>query len=283
MDERIFRLAEKIEEAVAADPGHRGFVSCETMGGALRAAEILERAENLLILTGFPIGPTGVGENDGPIGAAAIAYAAQRTGRGWHILTDRHSADAVSSCVGVLGLDGERVLTAHDGLRLDALKPDAVIAIERPGKAADGHFHGMRGNILDGMTEDIEALFDMGLPTIGIGDGGNELGMGNFAAHTAETVSNGAAVAAAKGCDAPLTAGVSNWWGWGLAALMGAMKSVDAMTTEEQEMMCLEAAMKAGAVDGVLGAAAMSVDGIELGGLEIHMRLRELMLDYIGK
>lgn len=279
MDRNILRLAEKIEEIVAVDQGGRGFVCQATMGGAVKAAGILEGAKNLLILTGFPIGPSGVGENDGPIGAAAIALAAQRTGRGYHILTDGHSFDAVTACLEVLGLDRERVLTTEgDPVRLvNDISPDAIIAIERPGKGADGHFHGMRGNILDGMTADVEALLELGVPTIGIGDGGNELGMGNFALHTAKVVKNGALVAAVNKCAVPLTAGVSNWWGWGLAALMGLMAGKDAMTTEEQEVMCLEAVMKAGAIDGVLGSPAMSVDGIAMGGPEIHEKLRNLL------
>lgn len=279
MDEKMYQLARKIEEIVAVDMGKRGFVGPATMGGAARAAEILAAGKNLLILTGFPISPSGVGENDGPIGAAAIAYAAQKTGRDWRILTDSHSLEAVAACVAALGLDRRKVLsTGEQGTEKSmALKPDAVIAIERPGKGADGHFHGMRGNILDGMTVDLEAFFDMGLPTIGIGDGGNELGMGNFASHTAETVKNGTLVAAVKQSDAPLTAGVSNWWGWGLAALIGAIDGVDAMTTREQERACLEAAIAAGAVDGVLGVPAMSVDGIALGGLDIHDKICQLL------
>lgn len=279
MDEKLYQLARKIEEIVAVDMGKRGFVGLATMGGAVKAAEILEAGKNLLILTGFPISPSGVGENDGPIGAAAIAYAAQRTGRDWRILTDPHSFEAAAACVAALGLDREKVLsTGEQGMeKAMASKPDAVIAIERPGKGADGHFHGMRGNILDIMTTDIEALFDMGVPTIGIGDGGNELGMGNFAAHTAETVKNGTLVAAVKSSDAPLTAGVSNWWGWGLAALMSVIGGVDAMTTREQERACLEAAIAAGAVDGVLGVPAMSVDGIALGGIDIHDKIRKFL------
>ena len=65
--------------------------------------------------------------------------------------------------------------------QLERLQPTAVISIERPGLAEDGRYYNMRG-------EDITArcaFFDPFLtlascPTIAIGDGGNEIGMGSI-------------------------------------------------------------------------------------------------------
>ena len=63
-------------------------------------------------------------------------------------------------------------------------KPTHLISLERPGKAENGHYHSMRGEVLDDMITD-SALFlseakKAGAVTISIGDGGNEMGMGTY-------------------------------------------------------------------------------------------------------
>ena len=62
--------------------------------------------------------------------------------------------------------------------------PSVLVSIERQGATDDGHYHYGRGekNIPDMMAK-IDRLFELakqqGFYTIGIGDGGNELGMAN--------------------------------------------------------------------------------------------------------
>ena len=57
------------------------------------------------------------------------------------------------------------------------------------------------------------------MTTIGIGDGGNEIGMGKLPAGLiAQHVPNGAQIACVTSCDHLVVAGVSNWGAYGLAA-----------------------------------------------------------------
>lgn len=60
---------------------------------------------------------------------------------------------------------------------------DTLVAIERTGRAVDGHYYTMRGRDMSHLTAPIDDLFLFAsqkgtTKTIGIGDGGNELGMG---------------------------------------------------------------------------------------------------------
>jgi len=57
---------------------------------------------------------------------------------------------------------------------------DVVIAIERPGPAADGSYYTMKGLKMDPLIAPLERLFQKPIMArrIAIGDGGNEVGMG---------------------------------------------------------------------------------------------------------
>jgi hypothetical protein len=61
--------------------------------------------------------------------------------------------------------------------------------------------------------------------TIGIGDGGNEIGMGSLPKEIIESgIPNGEVIAAATPVDSLIVAGVSNWGGYGLLAAMACTK-----------------------------------------------------------
>src|SRR5207253_3573066 len=69
--------------------------------------------------------------------------------------------------------------------RLIDRKPSGLISIERHGANAKGVYHYGRGEAnKNDMVAKVEALFEegksRGVLTIGIGDGGNELGMGRI-------------------------------------------------------------------------------------------------------
>src|SRR4029450_9617290 len=81
---------------------------------------------------------------------------------------------------------------------LAAYAPALVIAIERPGRSATGVYHNMSGRNVGHCLNNFEDLFvaaeARGIWTIGIGDGGNEVGMGALQAV------GGAQVAAGWAC-----------------------------------------------------------------------------------
>ena len=78
---------------------------------------------------------------------------------------------------------GEPQTSAREAqLDSDEYQPTLVISIERPGMAADGHYYNMRGENISARCASFDYFLTLAnCPTIAIGDGGNEIGMGNVA------------------------------------------------------------------------------------------------------
>jgi len=97
-----------------------------------------------------------------------------------------------------------------------------VIAIERCGPGRDGRMRNAHGVDISQYHAPLEQLFRAGAwTTIGIGDLGNELGMGNLPYDlVSQSVPNGSSLWCNVGCDFPIVAGLSNW---AAAALLGAL------------------------------------------------------------
>lgn len=149
--------------------------------------------------------------------------------------------------------------------RFSALVPPE--ACDRP--------HNMRGIDLSAHTAPLHRLFEPPIipgrlvRTIGIGDGGNEIGMGQVPWE--ELVARLPGEASGKipcriATDLTILAGVSNWGGAALAAAVATMLGrVDVLAdeTREREQMLLEAMVTDGpAVDGVVRAQQATVDGL---------------------
>jgi hypothetical protein len=105
------------------------------------------------------------------------------------------------------------------------------------------------------------------LTTIGIGDGGNEIGMGKIPWDIIRrNIPNGGLVACRVPTDYLIVCGVSNWGAYGLAAGVSALRG-DKLPAElfdvERERELLGIMVERGPlVDGVTGQATVSVDGL---------------------
>ncbi len=109
-------------------------------------------------------------------------------------------------------------------------------------------------------------------PTIAIGDGGNEIGMGKIATAIAALDIRGAVT----GCDELLVADVSNWGAYGLLALLGRWAERDLLGAVEPRTL-LDYLCERGAVDGVTRAVTPTEDGLDAAeGLSVLARLRRL-------
>src|SRR5262249_21382366 len=71
--------------------------------------------------------------------------------------------------------------------------------------------------------------------TVGIGDGGNEIGMGAARARIARIDPLRARIAAVVGVDHLVVAGVSNWGAYGVVAALGLLTANDLLHTAEVE------------------------------------------------
>jgi hypothetical protein len=123
------------------------------------------------------------------------------------------------------------------------------------------------------------------ITTIGICDGGTEIGMGSMAW---EVLAGGLGtpeagrIACRVACDHLLLAGVSDWGAYGLALatalLRGAAGEAAAWDAASQGELIRTLVERAGAVDGVTGQHSATVDGLDLDVyLAALVRLREVL------
>lgn len=273
--------SEELARILTWDPGERGLLGKLPLADLNAMVDEMIDAQKVMILTGFPVAAAEVGETDGPVGAAHIAHGLTQLGKEVTVITDRwslplveaacrHRAPAASCrCV-------EQERAREDCEKLLSEKPDLVIAIERPGKGEDGHYHNMRGQVIDHLVADTDLLLEKAPRSIAIGDGGNELGMGTFSRQIRESVPHGETICAKVGADHALASGVSNWWGWGVEALLSCRTGQWLLPDDEQEKQLLSQVVEAGGVDGVTGKRQSSVDGLSLDeNLQVLRRLRQ--------
>jgi hypothetical protein len=140
----------------------------------------------------------------------------------------------------------------------------------------------MSGKDITPHTAPVHLLFDANfcnannITRLGIGDGGNEIGMGNIPwTVIAANIHNGAKIACATTVDYLIVAGVSNWGGYALASglLLIADRPLLSSLDSETELEILELMVKQGGlVDGRLGQRIASVDGIDW---SIHAKVIE--------
>ena len=151
---------------------------------------------------------------------------------------------------------------------LDELKPTALIAIERPGAGDDGHYHGGGGFEISEFTAKTDVLFaeaqERGIATIGIGDLGNELGMGVVADEVRRSVAFGEKIAARLSADIAIIANIANWGAYGVAACLAAeCGNEEAFHSAADELRLIEACVRGGAIDPVTGQLRPLVDGTD--------------------
>jgi len=147
---------------------------------------------------------------------------------------------------------------------LERLQPSALIAIERPGQNEFGVYHQVGGQrIPDDAVADMDYIFTKarktGIFTAGVGDGGNEIGMGVIGRDLASILPVtqkckcpcGGGSAATTTVDVLLTGTCSNW---AVTALEGAIALTTskrhALHTTDLDWRTLNACSSAGAIDG---------------------------------
>lgn len=266
----------QLRALLSRDATGRGLAQAAPAPDFNALTDTLLAAKRAVILTGFPVdcGEVCCGETDGPGGAANLARALKAVGCGVTLLSDRISLPQVRAAADYLVPGTEVVCLTAKGTEafaeslLARLRPTHFFTIERPGKGADGHFHNMRGGVIDSMVTDTDFLLSLsrrlGAVTIAIGDGGNELGMGALRSEIEARVPHGAKLAAVEKADFTLVSGVSNWWGWGVAALLSAATGRWLLPSPEEEFHLLSAVVEAGGVDGCTHEGALSVDAQSL-------------------
>lgn len=254
-------LSKQIEDLLVAR-NLRGMQTIQPQlesGYYLRAARMLNRCRgHVLIGTGFPVVDTF--ETDGPVGAIALYKVLEAIGATPVIVCGPPVSQALMPDYRVheirVGEHKERTLEAFQALY--QYNPEAVISIERPGQAEDGRYYNMRGENISARTACFDTfILNAKCPTIGIGDGGNEIGMGNVK----DVLKNLDIKASVTEVDELLITDVSNWGAYGIIAFLSFWNHRD-FFADIQPLEILRYLSKLGSVDGVTRENELTEDGL---------------------
>jgi hypothetical protein len=167
----------------------------------------------------------------------------------------------------------ERVGPSHTPASL-AGHPDAAGRFQQ--EVLPEHFdrcHSMRGRDITDFMSPAHRLFEAAarqtppITTIGIGDGGNEIGMGKLPWDLIRrNIPRGGLVACRVPADHLIVCGVSNWGAYGLAAgvrlLRGRPPEPELFDVERERELLRRMVEQGPLVDGVMGQPSVSVDGL---------------------
>jgi hypothetical protein len=268
----------------------------------LEATERILSAVNLhkksvIITTGFVVPPWIEAETDGPVGTVSLA---RSLSLGFDLtpvlLTEPRSIGKLSKLSEQGGfrvagyekaIKAPRRLTV-EGFTLDKSKakkeaeellervsPSAIISVEKASPNQKDVFHSGIGVDVSSISSKVDALIDsareIGIPTIGIGDAGNEIGMGNIEETVREILPTGkdcgcpchSGVASAIRTDSLIVAGTSNWGCSAIEAMLSYhFKAPELLHDGSFEEFLIRVAASAGFIDPASGFAEAGVDAI---------------------
>lgn len=232
------------------------------------------------------------GETDGPIGGAAVARAINvATGAlPVFISSDGHAVSTIpaAKAIGLQVLPYEMASqrprwaavderynetvdeTAEAQRLIDKYQPCAMVALECLAPNQDG----VTCSAMGYPVADCPAYHNLfrlageqGIATIGVGDGGNEIGCGRIHAAVQRRLADrpgGYDIAAVAKTDVFLFTSVSNWGGYAIAAMLSFLtKRPNALHTPELEARMLDAVTFAGAAEGAELSLNLEVDLID--------------------
>lgn len=297
------------KRGLATDP-ERNLINAYPDDFRLACQSLADHAgPGLAVVTGFfiPTATPPAGETDGPLGALFLARALAPLGIPVVLVTDDFCTRSLEVGLAETGLRkqvplvtlpspaaGQAMSSADYWRYLDERKGIPAIthllAIERvgPSHAIDAvppehrnRCHTMRGRDITDQMSPAHKLFEhaaqasIRITTIGIGDGGNEIGMGKIPWDVIErNIPNGRQIACKTPADHLIVCGVSNFGAYALAAgvaILRGKRPDPALFDPAREREILAVMVEEGElVDGVLSKPSVSVDGLsweQYGGL----------------
>ena len=247
----------------------------------LAAARLLDRTpSDIAIVTGAAVpGHMPVGENDGPFGSVVLAAALTKIGHKVTIYTDPDALPPIDMLARRAGLKSEVLpLALGDNAQQEkiAARHDLFVAIERLGGNRNGFIYGVTGVSRSPHRANVDTIFKtaakLGKPTLGIGDGGNEIGFGKVHAelekrlpdHTmAHKTPCGGGVFSVVPTDVLAVGTSSNIGAYGVVAALAMLRRDPALChTPEEEEALHHVGVGLGLVDGGGGDRIPWCDGI---------------------
>jgi Domain of unknown function (DUF4392) len=278
-----------------------------------RLVAAVRPGDAVLLCTGFVFPPWGTGEHDGLGGTLILARALEVAlgARPVLVVEDElvpvltrllrtagliprpsfEAAREVPRTAWVTGFTKDAGAARADAERLiDLCRPAAAVSIERPGMNRRGQYHLATGRPCSDLVAKVDHVFlalqARQVTTIAVGDNGNELGLGRLAEAVRRQIPHGdqcgcpcgGGTAADVGADAVLTAAVSDWGGYGLAAAVAFLADKPgALAPSTVLEHLLWTAIDSGIIDGS-GYAVPEVDGVRL---DYNRRLIDTLHDVL--
>ena len=257
------------------------------------AAEFLNKPPcNVGIVTGAQVPEKmPLGENDGPLGAVVLAKTLQNIGHKVIFYTDTAAALPIEQLLDWLSIDVEVIHLKKgdtENQKQIAEYLDIAIAVERLGGNPNGIIYGATGVSRSEFRCNTDTIFEsmtaLGKPTIGIADGGNEIGCGKIRHIIVETLADlnyadrtpcGGGIFSVVSTDVLVIATSSNLGCAGLtAALAFLLKDPRLCHTKEMERAIIAKGVEIGLTDGGTGKVIEAVDGVAA---ELHASLVSIM------
>ncbi|MDG1943376.1 MAG: DUF4392 domain-containing protein [Halioglobus sp.] len=243
-------------------------------GYFLRGARLLRDLKGpVIIATGFPVADSF--ETDGPVGAIALYRALHLLGAKPIIACGPPLSRVLANDYNVVEFSAWDLHAgrAKATTLLSKIQPQAVVSIELPGIAADGLYYNMHSEDITPHCPFFDPFISQAnCPTIAIGDGGNEIGMGNITVALQEIDIRPSVTR----CDELLVADVSNWGAYGLIAWLAFWAGRD-LLGDVSPLQLLDYLCACGSVDGVTGENTPTEDGLDATeGLRVIAQLRAL-------
>ncbi|EPY81560.1 hypothetical protein CB1_000726125 [Camelus ferus] len=307
VDRRALSLYKKlVDEAVEQGEGGAGEGLNGAKAGALRDLTVI-----WLLICSLPHGPTevavtapeGLGVypklkiNLSVLCVTALAYLM------------KYSVGILKTRIPLLTYQGGSTGAAQAFLCADgdpkSPRFDHLVAIERVGRAADGNYYNARMVSIRHLVDPIDELFLAaqkipGISSTGVGDGGNELGMGKVKEAVKRHIRNGDVIACDVEADFAVIAGVSNWGGYALACALyilnscevhsrylrkavgpfrapGAQSWTQALPSVAKEEKMLSILVRHRVRSGVSGLVGMEVDGLRFH--DTHAQMIQKLVD----
>ncbi|MDR3262750.1 MAG: DUF4392 domain-containing protein [Clostridiales bacterium] len=286
-----------------------------SINAAEQLVKLVKDGDIVYIITGFVLLSHKKAEMDGIIGAMFLARSLVKAFNakpvivcpednlkavenlayitGLHLYKDIDELKKYPVSMGVITFTKDPSTAAAQSL--DILKkalPPVVISTEAPGANKRGVYHNATGLDVTALEARADVFFktakDKGIPTIAIGDLGNEIGMGAIGAHLDKYIPYaaegrcrcgcGGGIAAATAADHIVTATVSDWGANALiAALAFLTEKPDVLHSVDDEKRAIYTASESGMID-MHGWLIPAIDGFDI---EINLAILKLMKECI--
>ncbi len=268
----------------------------------LAAAQALDKAvaqgDVVFIATGWLDRPhisLNIAETDGPPGAVVLARTLHRAFNAVPCFLVEESLlaamNAIAQAAGFKVLPPEAAVKAVDSAApihaasvisfptdledaaqvsrdlIQVFQPAVVIAIEKGGMNSQGYIYTSRAADSTEHLAKIDLLVKEAMKseviTIGIGDAGNEIGMGLIREGIAKSIPFGELIAPATETDYLVTATVSNWGAYGVAACLAIiLRQQEIFHSDGLENRILRCCADVGLIDGMTGLVEDGADGL---------------------